>query len=81
MNENKIFQILNSKWFMLFLGIGMILLLPITYENAKVIIDAGEVAKYWYLLAVFIINIITAVAALYKFASKAFTKKDDRPEW
>ena len=81
MNDNKIFQILNSKWFMLGLGILMILLLPTTYGNVKIVMDAGEMSRLFWVPLVFIINVITAVLALYKFASKAFTKQEQKQEW
>ena len=80
MNENKIFQILGSKWFMLILGIGMLALLPTTYSNLIVVYDAGMLGKIWHVPVVFLINVITALMALYKFASLAFKKKEET-EW
>jgi len=80
MNENQIFQILNSKWAMLLIGVLMTLALPLTYGNMMTVIDAGELSQYWWTLIVFLINLFTVIMAFFKFASKAFTKKESL-EW
>jgi hypothetical protein len=80
MNENNIFKILNSKWTMLIVGIVMIIFIPTTYGNVKVLLEAGAAGKYWYLILVFVINVLGAIMALYKFASIAFIKKE-KTEW
>jgi len=81
---DSIFKFIGSKWFLLFLGIGMAILLPFTWHNLKVVFEAGEAGKYWYLVAVFIINALTVLLCAYKFMG-AITKKDSTPttlqEW
>jgi hypothetical protein len=81
MNENKIFQIVGSKWFMFGLGIAMIALIPTTYKNLITVYDAGMLSKIWHVPIVFGINVFTAGMAFYKFASMQFGKKDEVVEW
>jgi len=80
MNDNKVFEILNSKWTMLILGIIMTVILPITYGNLIIVYEAGEMANLWWVPVVFIINLITAIMAYYKFTTLLFAKKEVK-EW
>jgi hypothetical protein len=77
-----IFKILGSKWFTLLLGIGMAFLLPYTWHNVQVVFEFGQASKFWYLIAVFICNILAVGFCAYKSMSM-LTKKPQasREEW
>lgn len=64
---DSVFKFIGSKWFTFFLGIGLIALLPFTWHNFSVVQQAGQLSKFWYLIAVFIINIISIALCAYKF--------------
>jgi hypothetical protein len=80
MNENKIFEILNSKWFLIILGIVMILLLPTTYGNLQVVLNADSIGKLWHVPLVFVINVITVIMIFFKVTAK-FTEKKQSQTW
>lgn len=81
MNDNVFFNFIGSKWFVLGLGIVMCLLLPTTYNNLIVVKDAGQLSSAWWVLAVFVINVITVIMAFFKFMSLLTTKKEDGKNW
>ena len=79
MNVNKVLEFIGSKWFVLVLAIAMIAVLPTTYGNFMVVYHAGEMARLWWVPTVFIINLLTAVMAIYK-ATGMFLKKKSAPQ-
>jgi hypothetical protein len=81
MNENIFFKFIGSKWFSLFLTIGMMLLLPITFKNMMIVYESGQMAQYLWIPAIFIINLITVLMAAYSFLSKSFKKDVRQEEW
>jgi hypothetical protein len=72
---DKVLTFLGSKWFTLFLGLALIVALPFTWHNFKVLQEAGQLAKYWYLTLVFIINILSVFLCVYKFMGTLGKKK------
>lgn len=80
MNANKALQFIGSKWFVLALGIAMILVLPTTYSNLMIVYEAGEMSRVWWVPVVFIVNLLTAIMSIYKAASMFFSKKEVQPE-
>jgi uncharacterized membrane protein len=76
MNVNKVLQFIGSKWFVAVLGLAMILVLPTTYGNFMVVYEAGEMSRLWYIPMVFIMNLLTAIMAIYKATSMFFGKKE-----
>ena len=82
MDANKILAFIGSKWFVLVLGVLMVFLLPTTYGNLMVVYNAGAMARLWWIPVVFIINLITAILALYKATSMFFGKKvNEQADW
>ena len=81
MNANKVLQFIGSKWFILFLGIGMLFVLPITYSNLMIVYEAGEMSRLWWVPTVFIANLLTSIMAIYKAAEMFFSKGDDQEDW
>jgi mannitol-specific phosphotransferase system IIBC component len=75
-------KFLGSKWFTLILGIALMCVLPFTYHNFEVVYKAGQMSGFWYLVAVFLINIIGIVLCIYKFMG-SLGKKDviQTQEW
>ena len=75
MNENKVFKIIGSKWFIFFLGIGLcIALITTTYPNLIIVYNAQMMGKLWYIPTVFTINILGIFMCVMKFLDKQ--KKD-----
>jgi hypothetical protein len=68
-------KFVGSKWFTLILGIGLACVLPFTWHNFLVVQQAGQLTKYWWLVAVFILNVISVLLAIYKFMSQLSKKK------
>lgn len=60
---------ISSKWFVLFLGLGLMAALPSTWHNLTVVFKAGQMAKYWWIVAVFACNVLAVGFAAYKFMS------------
>ena len=58
----------------------MIFLLPTTYSNLMIVYNAGEMARLWWVPTVFIINLLTAIMAIYKATGMFFQKKDIKQE-
>lgn len=81
MSVEKVLQFIGSKWFVLLLGIGMLLVLPITYSNLMIVFNAGEMSRLWWVPTVFTINLITAIMAIYKAASMFFSKTNEPEDW
>ena len=81
MNTNSVFQFIGSKWFVLFIGLLMLFLMPTTYGNLMVVYNAGEMGRLWWVPVVFIINLITAIMALYKATGMFFSKEASVEEW
>lgn len=80
MNANKALQFIGSKWFVLALGIGMLLVLPITYGNLMIVFNAGEMSRLWWVPTTFTANLLAAIMSIYKAAEMFFSKKEDDPE-
>jgi hypothetical protein len=81
---DSFFKFIGSKWFILVLGIGLIIALPFTWHNLKVVFSAGQAGKYWYLVGVFIINALSVLLCSYKFMSLLTKKSNQTPassEW
>ena len=81
MNANSALQFIGSKWFVLALGLGMLLVLPITYSNLMIVFNAGEMSRVWWVPVVFIANLLTSIMSIYKAAEMFFSKKDDQEDW
>lgn len=83
MNINKVLEFIGSKWFVLVLGIAMIFVLPTTYSNFMIVYHAGEMQRLWYIPLVFILNLVTAIMAMYKATGMFFSKKNKEQsrEW
>jgi len=75
MNSNKVLAFIGSKWFVLGLGIAMLLILPTTYSNLMIVYEAGEMSRLWYIPTVFIMNLLTAIMAIYKATSRSLERK------
>ena len=58
----------------------MCALLTVTYRNFMVVYNAGQLALFWYVPVIFIMNIITIIIAFYKFTS-FFFENSDKKEW
>ncbi len=79
---DKILAFIGTKWFSLILGILMSVLLLFTYHNFQVVFEAGEMSKYWWIVAVFVINIFAVIMSFYKFMSLWQKQKNKPPkEW
>lgn len=82
MGGEKVLKFLGSKWFMLGLGILMLLLLPTTYSNFILVYKAGEMGRLWWIPVVFIINLLSAIYAIQRATGMFLSKKrDDQQEW
>jgi len=82
MSINKALEFIGSKWFVTILSLVMIGVLPITYGNFMIVFRAGEIGSLWWVPTVFIINLLTAIMAIYKATSMFLSKKrDDLEEW
>jgi Zn-dependent protease with chaperone function len=66
---------IGSKWFVLVLGIVMICIFPITWGNFKVVWVAGQMRQFFWIPAVFIINVLTIGLCVYKFMSMIIKPK------
>jgi hypothetical protein len=66
---DKVFSFIGSKWFVLILGIGMMIAIPFTYHNFIVIYKAGQMGQFKFYTAAFFINIISIGMCAYKFMS------------
>jgi hypothetical protein len=80
---DSLFKFIGSRWFTFFLGLALIAALPFTWHNFTVIQQAGQLAKFWYLIAVFVINVLSVLLCAYKFMS-SFGKKQptiENKEW
>jgi len=64
-----ILKIIQSKWFILALGIGMAFLIPYTWHNVS--IAPGS----WSILLVFVVNILTVFLCCYNFFVRLGKKK------
>ena len=79
----KVLRFLGSKWFTLVLMVAMALFIPTTWHNLSVVIEAGELTKYWWIIAVFLCNVAATLMAFWKFMG-AITKKKEQTttgEW
>ncbi|MCK9430201.1 MAG: hypothetical protein M0R17_09380 [Candidatus Omnitrophica bacterium] len=79
---DNILKFLGSKWFTLILGLAMVVVLPFTWHNFKVVQAAGQLVKFWWVVAVLIINAISIFFCAYKFLGSL--NKKDQPkseEW
>lgn len=60
----------------------MLAVLPVTYGNLMIVFNAGEMGRLWWVPTIFIINLLTAVMALYKAVGMFFKKKDvSQEDW
>lgn len=73
--QDKFFTFIGSKWFTLALGIALMCVLPFTWNNFSVVYKAGQVSQFWWVVAVFIINLLTVGMCGYKFMSQQSSKK------
>lgn len=65
---DSVLRFIAGKWFTAFLGIGLIIaLLTTTWPNFLVIYEAGKMGQYWYLIAVFIVNVVSIIMCIYRF--------------
>lgn len=64
----KIIQIIGSKWFVFFLGVGMIFAIPPTWAGVK--LNPAPLT-----IIVFLMAIITCGLAFYKFANMFWTQR------
>jgi hypothetical protein len=81
MNENIFFKFIGNKWFILLLAVAMCFALPVTYNNMVVIYEAGQMAKYWWVPVIFIMNLLAAIMAFFKFVSAFTKKKEEVKNW
>ena len=84
MNENKIFNFIGNKWFILILTIGLFAaLITTTYPNLLVVYKAQMMGKLWYVPTVFIVNILGIMIAIMKFIDKLREDKNKQEtgEW
>lgn len=80
----KILIFMGSKWFALFWAIILLVALPFTFNNAKVVWNgqaalnsAGMGTLYWLLTAVFVCNVLGFLFASVKFLSMNSSKEVD----
>lgn len=64
-----VLRFIGSKWFVFILGLTLIGTLPFTYHNFTVVYEKGQMSQFWWIVAVFIINIISIGLCVYKFMS------------
>lgn len=78
----SVLRFLSSKYFTLVLEIVLICVLPFTYHNFQVVYQAGQISQFWYIVAVFVINVLSIGLCIYKFMG-AITKKEivQTQEW
>ncbi len=53
--------------------------LPFTWHNFLVVYKAGQMASFWWIVAVFTINVLSIGLCVYKFMG-AISKKETRVE-
>lgn len=75
---------MGSKWFAFVLAIILLLAMPFTFNNAKVVWggqdalnSAGMGTLYWLLTAVFVCNVLGFLFASIKFLSMASRREVD----
>lgn len=79
---DSVLKFMGSKWFVLVLGIAMIGIFPINFGNFKVVWVAGQMRQFWYIVAVFVINVLTIGLCAYKFMSMISKPKHaSQKEW
>lgn len=81
MNANKALEFIGSKWFMLFVALIMLGVLPITYSNLMIVFEAGEMGRIWWVPTVFLINLLSAIMGIYKTVEMFLSKKDEVENW
>jgi type VI protein secretion system component VasK len=72
---DQMFKFIGSRWFTFFLGLALIAAIPFTWHNFQVVQAAGQAAKFWWVIAILIINIISIIMCIYKFMT-SFGKKN-----
>lgn len=80
----KVLKFISSKWFVLFLGLGLMTALPSTWHNLTVVFKAGQMATYWWIVLVFACNVLAVGFATYKFMSlleKKVSQTSSAQEW
>jgi len=71
---DTVLKFIGSKWFTLILGLVLMGVLPFTYHNFMVVYSAGQMSKFWWIVAVFIINVLSVGLCVYKFMGQLKAK-------
>jgi hypothetical protein len=80
--SDSILRFIGSKWFTLVLGVILIIVLPFTWHNFQVVWEKSQLTAFWWIVAVFIINVISIGLCAYKFVSQLNnTKSIAQEEW
>lgn len=72
---DSILKFLGSKYFTLFLGIAMACAIPFTWHNVQVVFQFKQASRYWYLIAVFVVNVLAVGLCAFKFLSAMTSQK------
>jgi len=75
-------KFIGSKWFTLFIGIILMSALPFTWNNFQVVWTKSQLTAFWWVVAVFAINVAGIGLCAYKFVSQSSKPKSvAQEEW
>lgn len=78
---DSLLKFISTKWFILCLGLALIGALPFTFHNFQVVWESGQLSRFWWVITVFIFNILSVIMCVYKFMSMVGKKEVAQSEW